>query len=103
MLRKWCQGYLALVRDTIAEKTSISDVPVACEFPDVFADELSGLPPHREIEFCINVVSNTTPISMPPYRMASVELRELNEQLQELLDKSFVRPSTSSLGAPVLL
>ena len=49
MLRKGCQGYLALVRDTIAEKTSISDVPVACEFPDVFPDELPGLPPHREL------------------------------------------------------
>ena len=59
MLTKGCQGYLALVRDTVAEKTSISDVPVACEFPDVFPDELPGLPPHREIEFCIDVVSDT--------------------------------------------
>ena len=56
MLRKGCQGYLALVRDTTAEKTSISDVPVACEFPDIFSDELPGLPPHREIEFYINVI-----------------------------------------------
>ena len=49
MLRKGCQGYLALVRDTTTEKTSISDVPVACEFLDVFPEELSCLPPHREI------------------------------------------------------
>ena len=49
---------MALVRDTTAERTSISDVPVACEFPDVFPDELPGLPPHREIEFCIDVVSD---------------------------------------------
>ena len=49
MLRKRCQGYLAIVRDTTAEKKSISDVPVACEFIDVFPEELSGLPPHREI------------------------------------------------------
>ena len=62
-----------LGRDTIAEKTSISDVPVACEFPDIFPDELPGLPPHREIEFSIDVVSDTAPISMPPYRMASAE------------------------------
>ena len=69
-----------MVRDTTAEKTSISDVPVACEFLDVFLDELPGLPPHIEIEFCINVVSDTTPISMPPYRMALAELKELKEQ-----------------------
>ena len=56
MLRKGSQGYLALVRDTTAEKTSISDVPVACEFLNVFPDELPGLPPHREIELCIDVV-----------------------------------------------
>ena len=66
---------MALVKDTTAEKTSISDVPVACEFPD----ELPGLPPHREIEFCIDVVSDTAPISMPPYRMAPAELKELKE------------------------
>ena len=103
MLRKGCQGYLALVRDTTAERTSISDVPVACEFPDVFPDEFSGLPPHKKIEFCINVVSDTAPISMPPYRMAPAELKELKEQLQELLDKGFIKLSTSPWGAPVLL
>ena len=70
---------MALVRDTTAEKTSISDVPVACEFPDIFPDELPGLPPHREIEFCIDVVFDTAPISMPPYRMAPVDLKELKE------------------------
>ena len=70
---------MALVKDTTTEKTSILDVPVACEFPDVFPDELPGLPPHREIEFCIDVVSDTTLISMPPYRMAPAELKELKE------------------------
>ena len=79
MLRKGCQGYLALVRDTTAEKTSISDIPIVCEFPDVFPDKLSSLPPHREIEFCIDVVPDTAPISMPPYRMAPVELKILKE------------------------
>ena len=93
---------MALVRDTTAEKISISDVPVACEFPDVFPDELPGLPPHREIEFCIDVVSDTTPISMPSYRMAPIELKELKELLQELLDKGFIRPNTSPWGAPML-
>ena len=71
-------------------------------FPDVFPEELLGLPPDREIEFCIDVVPGTDPISMPPYRMAPAELKELNEQLKELLDKGFIRPSSSLWGAPVL-
>src|SRR5262249_34828909 len=58
--------------------------------------------PDREIEFCIDVVAGTAPISLPPYRMAPAELRELKEQLQELLDQGFIRPSTSPWGAPVL-
>ena len=93
---------MALVRDITAKKMSISDVPVAYEFLDVFPEELPGLPPHREIEFFIDMVSDTARISMPPYRMAPAELRELKEQLQELLDKGFIRPSTSPWGAPVL-
>ena len=56
----------------------------------------------KEREFCIDVVSGTNPISMPPYRMAPAELKELNEQLKELLDEGFIRPSTSPWGAPVL-
>ena len=64
--------------------------------------KLPGLPPDREIEFVINVVPSTNPSSMPPYRMAPAELKELNEQLKELLDKGFIRPSTSPWGAPVL-
>ena len=75
---------------------------MVCEFLNDFPKELPGSPPHRKIEFCINVVSDTSPVSMPPYRIALVELRELKEQLQELLDKGFIRPSTSSWGAPVL-
>ena len=102
MLCQGCQGYLALVRDTAADRGNIDDVPISCEFPDVFPEELPGLPPDREIEFCIDVVPGTAPISLPPYRMAPAELKELKEQLQDLLDKGFVRPSTSPWGAPVL-
>ena len=61
-----------------------------------------GLPPEREIEFCIDVVPGTDPISMPPYRMTPAELKELNEQLKELLNQGFIRPSTSPWGAPML-
>ena len=85
-----------------AETGTIKNVPVVCEFPDVFPEELPGLPPEREIEFCIDVVSGTDPISMPPYRMAPAELKELNEQLKELLDQGFIRPNTSPWGALVL-
>ena len=100
MLRRGCQGYLAVVRNVQAYKGSVDRVPVVCEFWDVFPEELPGLPPEREIEFCIDVVPDTDPISMPPYRMAPAELSEFKEQLQELLDKGFIRPSTSPWGAP---
>ena len=79
MLRRGCQGYLAVVRDVQADKGSVDRVPVVCEFQDVFPEELSGLPPERKIEFCIDVVPGTDPISMPTYRMAPAELSELNE------------------------
>ena len=102
MLRRGCQGYLAMVRDVQVDKGSVDRVLVVCEFQNVFSEELPGLPPEREIEFCIDVVPGTDPISMPPYRMAPAELSELKEQLQDLLDKGFIRPSTSPWGAPVL-
>ena len=68
----------------------------------MFPDELPGLPTEREIEFAIEVQPGTDPISIPPYRMAPAELKELETQLRELLDKGFVRPSVSPWGAPVL-
>ena len=72
------------------------------EFPDVFPEELPGLPPEREVDLSIEVVQGTTPISRAPYRMAPTKLKELKTQLQELLDKGFVRPSVSPWGASVL-
>ena len=67
-----------------------------------FPDELPGLPPQRVVDFGIELHPSTSPISMTPHRMAPVELQELRVQLQELLDKGFIRPSTSLRGAPVL-
>nr|GEY50777.1 putative reverse transcriptase domain-containing protein [Tanacetum cinerariifolium] len=72
------------------------------EFPDVFPDELPGIPPVREVEFNIEHIPGAEPISKAPYRMAPVELKELKDQLQELLERGFIRPSVSPWGAPVL-
>ena len=65
--------------------------PVVCEFPDVFSEELPGLPPVREVEFTIELLPGTGPISMALYRFAPAELVELKKQLQELLSFAFVR------------
>ena len=75
---------------------------MVCEYGDVFPDELTRLPPHRDVDFVIELHPGTSPISITPHRMALVELQELKVQLQELLDKGFIRPSTSAWGAPVL-
>ena len=68
---------------------------VVCEYEDVFPDELPGLPLHRNVDFIIELHLGTSPISMTPHRMAPAELQELKVQLQELLDRGFIRPSTS--------
>ena len=68
----------------------------------MFSVDLPGMPPDRDIDFCIDLEPGTHPISIPPYRMAPAELRELKAQLQELLSKVFIRPSASPWGAPVL-
>ena len=102
MLRKGCQGYLAYVVETGKEETILDEIPVVRKFPDVFPDDIAGLPPEREVEFTIDLISGTEPISIPPYRMAPAELRELKAQLEELLSKGFIRPSISPWGAPVL-
>ena len=75
---------------------------VVCEYEDVFPDELLGLPPYRDVDFVIELHPGTSPISMTPHRMALVELHELKVQLQELLDKGFIKPNTSPWGTPIL-
>jgi hypothetical protein len=84
-------------------ESPVERIPVVCEYPDVFPDELPGMPPDREIEFAIELQPGTAPISKRPYRMPPAELAELKKQLQELLDKGFIRPSTSPWGCPALL
>ena len=102
MIQKGCQGYLAFVVDRRQEGTRLEDIPIVKEFPDVFPDDISGLPSDRAIEFVIELIPGTEPISIPPYRMAPAELKELKAQSEELLNKGFIRPSTSTWGAPVL-
>ena len=82
LVTKGCEGYLAVVKDTPMGESHIEDVPVVCEFPDVFPEELSGLPPPREVEFTIELVPGAEPISKAPYRMAPLELQELKEQFK---------------------
>jgi hypothetical protein len=80
----------------------LKKIPVVCEYADVFLDELLGMPPDQDIEFAIELQPGTTPISKRPYRMPPAELAELKKQLQEMLDKGFIRPSTSPWGCPAL-
>ena len=102
ILRKGCQGYLAIIVDRRQEGTQLEDIPIVKEFPNFFPDDISGLPLDREIEFVIKLIPGTELLSIPPYRMAPAELKELKAQLEELLSKGFIRPSTSPWGAPVL-
>ncbi|MCH82779.1 RNA-directed DNA polymerase (Reverse transcriptase), partial [Trifolium medium] len=81
----------------------ISSIPIVQEFQDVFPEDITSLPPEREIEFSIDLVPGAEPISTAPYRMSPLELKELKAQLEELLQKHFIRPSVSPWGAPVLL
>ena len=103
MLFKGCVGYLVSIVDTTKKVvTELSEVRVVCRFPNVFPEELPGLPPDQEIEFEIELLLGMVPISKAPYRMAPIELKELKQQLQELRDKKFIRPSNLLWGAPVL-
>ena len=81
--------------DVEKEVSQLDQVPIVREFIDVFPDDLPELSSYREIEFCIDFVPGTKPISMAPYRMAPAELRELKEQLQDLSEKKFIRSSVS--------
>jgi hypothetical protein len=83
-------------------ESPVEKIPVVCDYLDVFPDELPGMPPDRDIEFAIELQLGTAPISKRPYRMPPAELAELKKQLQELLDKGFIRPSTLAWGCPAL-
>ncbi|KAA3461275.1 DNA/RNA polymerases superfamily protein [Gossypium australe] len=100
-VKKGSEAYFAYVIDSKVSEKEVESVPIVCEFSDVFP-ELPGLPPIREVEFGINLLPGTAPISIAPYRMAPTKLKELKSQLQELTDRGLVRLSFSPWGAPVM-
>ncbi|WVZ79940.1 LOW QUALITY PROTEIN: hypothetical protein U9M48_027462 [Paspalum notatum var. saurae] len=95
------QKYIEATVNT-TELQELKKIPVVCEFPDVFPEELPEFPPDRDVEFKIDLVSGAAPVSRRPYRMAPDELKEWKTQLQEQLDKGFIRPSSSPWGCPAL-
>ncbi|GJV48863.1 putative reverse transcriptase domain-containing protein [Tanacetum coccineum] len=103
---KGCLVFLAHVTtnevEDKSEKKRLEDVPIVRDFPEVFPEDLSGLPPTRQVEFQIDLVPGAAPVARAPYRLAPSEMKELSEQLKELSDKGFIRPSSSPWGAPVL-
>ncbi|GJW58526.1 putative reverse transcriptase domain-containing protein [Tanacetum coccineum] len=85
-----------------SEKKRLEGVPIVQDFPEVFPEDLPGLPPTRQVEFQIDLVPGAAPVARAPYRLAPSEMKELSEQLKELSKKGFIRPSSSPWGAPVL-
>ena len=98
-LRKGHTAILALVTDASAKEKKLEDHPVVRDFPQVFPKDLPGLPPHRQVEFQIELAPGAAPIARAPYRLAPPESEELSTQLQEILDKGFIRPISSPWGA----
>ncbi|GJR77716.1 hypothetical protein Tco_0090081 [Tanacetum coccineum] len=103
---KGCPIFLANVTTKETEdkskKKRLEDVPIIRDFLDVFPEDLPGLPPTRQVEFQIDLIPGAAPVARAPYRLAPSEMKELSEQLKELSDKGFIRPSSSPWGAPVL-
>ncbi|KAA3466761.1 DNA/RNA polymerases superfamily protein [Gossypium australe] len=101
-VQKGCEAFLAYISVSDSGDFSVKDIKIARDFPDVFPEELPGLPPSREVEFGIELIPGTAPVTIAPYRMVPKELTELKAQIQELLDYGFIRPSMSPWGALVL-
>nr|GEU47091.1 putative reverse transcriptase domain-containing protein [Tanacetum cinerariifolium] len=104
-MAKGCQIFLAQIsakkEEDRSEGKQLKDVPVVQDFLEVFPKDLSGLPPARPVKFQIDLIPEIAPVARVPYRLAPSEMKELSEQLQELSDKGFIRPSSSPWGAPV--
>ncbi|GJY97341.1 hypothetical protein Tco_0514251 [Tanacetum coccineum] len=98
-LSKGCDVFLAHVTTKEAKDKSegkrLKDVLIVRDFPEVFREDLSGIPPAQQVEFQTDLVPGVAPVARAPYRLAPSEMKELAEQLQELSDKGFIRPSSS--------
>ena len=101
-MNEGCHVFMVQVTESKLTKKQLKDVPIVKEFPEVFPEDLPGLPPTRQVEFQIELVPGAAPVAKAPYRLAPSEMEELSEQLKELSDKGFIRPSSSPWGAPVL-
>ncbi|GJT42616.1 putative reverse transcriptase domain-containing protein [Tanacetum coccineum] len=99
----WLAKYHVVIKtEDKSEGKRLEDVPIVQDFPEVFPEDLPGLPPIRQVEFQIDLIPGVAPVVRAPYRLAPSEMKELSEQLQELSDKGFIRPSSSPWGASVL-
>ena len=103
LMQEEVQMFSLMATLSVETQAVIEELQVVCEFPEVFPDEIPDVPPEREVEFAIDLVPGTRPVSMAPYKMFASELSKLKKQLEELLEKKFVRPSVSPWGALVLL
>ncbi|GJY42422.1 putative reverse transcriptase domain-containing protein [Tanacetum coccineum] len=101
-ISKGCQVFIAQVMEKKSDEKRLEDIPVVRDFPEVFSEDLPGLPPVRQVEFQIDLIPRAALVARASYRLAPSEMQELSDQLQELADQGFIRPSTSPWGAPVL-
>ncbi|GKA75828.1 hypothetical protein Tco_0782206 [Tanacetum coccineum] len=105
-MEKGCQIFLAQIsakkEEDKSEGKQLQDVPIVRDFPEVFPEDSPGLPPTRPVKFQIDLIPGAAPVARAPYRLAPSEMKGLSEQLQELSDKGFIRPSSSPWGAPIL-
>ncbi|GJY55186.1 putative reverse transcriptase domain-containing protein [Tanacetum coccineum] len=101
-ISRGCQVFVAQIMEKKSDEKRLEDIPVVREFLEVFPDDLPSLPPVRQVEIQIDLIPGATLVARAPYRLAPSEMQELSNQLIELADRGFIRPSTSSWGAPVL-
>ncbi|GJS96430.1 putative reverse transcriptase domain-containing protein [Tanacetum coccineum] len=100
-ISRGCQVFVAQIMEKKSDEKRLEDIPVVREFLEVFPEDLPGLPPVRQVEFQIDLIPGATLVARAPYRLAPSEMQELSNQLQELADRGFIRPSTSPWGARV--
>nr|GFC46815.1 putative reverse transcriptase domain-containing protein [Tanacetum cinerariifolium] len=100
----WLVKYHAVIvyDEKLIREKRLDDVPIVQDFPEVFLEDLPGVPPTRQVEFQIDLIPGATHVTRAPYRLASSEMKELSDQLEKLSDKGFIRPSSSPWGALVL-